>query len=227
MNPIEISLFPIPGTVSLPFSKVSLHVFEPRYRKMIKDSIDANRRIGIAHTQKVISESKVDPSAPLEDKLSQNQATYQPYPIFSAGFAKILETLPDGRLMVEINTDCRYEIVEEMQQVPYKIVLCQPFLDESNDIKPEDIKGLNYVDANTLRLQLDEALLELLKGQDQNLTQYLQSSSWVDQTLEEYSYKIYTIVSFEPDVLQKVLELRSSFERISFLKDILTRPPLQ
>ncbi len=227
MNEVEISLFPIPGSVTLPFSKIPLHVFEPRYRKMIKDSIEAHRRVGIAHTQKILSEAKIDPKASAEEKLNQNQATYQAHPIFSAGFAKILETLADGRLMVEINTDCRYEIIEEKQQVPYKIVICKPFLDESKSLKSEELKGINYIDPQTLRLQLDQALIELVKGQDETIVNYLKSLTWTEQTLEEYSYKIYSIVGFEPDVLQKILELRSSFDRISFMKDILTRQTLQ
>ncbi len=225
MNEIEISLFPIPGSVTLPYSVVPLHVFEPRYRKMITDSVTAQRRIGIAHTIKKIAESKVDPKSTLEERLSQNQSSYLAHPIFSAGFAEIKETLADGRMLVEIRTDSRYEIIKEQQEVPYKIVLCKPYLDESKPSGDQDkVPKLN---ATSLRSDLDSVLIKLVQNQDQNLLAYLNSKDWLDLSDEEYSFKIYSIIGFDPDVLQKVLELKTPSLRISFLNDILTRTELQ
>ena len=211
MNKIEISLFPIPGSVSLPFSKTSLHVFEPRYRKMIKDSIEAHRRIGVAHTQRVIAEAKTPPGAPLEEVLNSNQKTYSAHPIFSAGYAEIKETLPDGRLMIEITMDSRYQILEEVQQIPYKVVLCEPFNDE------------NEISDASLRSQLDQALLNITDKSAQELKTLLNSSEWEAQSFLEYSFKIYSLVGCDPDILQKVLEMKSSVARVQFLKDVLTR----
>ncbi len=218
MNEVEISLFPIPGSVSLPFSKIPLHVFEPRYRKLIMDSVDAGRRVGIAHTIKKISESKIDPKSSLEERLNQNQGTYLSHQIFSAGFVKIIDTLPDGRIMVEILTDSRYQIISEKQEIPYKIVVCKTYNDDSQINDESEVK---------LRLDIDQILLNLVNDQDESLTTYLKSKEWMDLTIEEFSFKIYSIIGFEPDVLQKVLELRSSLSRITFLKDILTRGLLQ
>lgn len=214
MSEIEISLFPIPGSVSLPFSKTSLHVFEPRYRKMIKESIEAHRRIGVAHTQKVIAEAKIPPGAPLEVMLNSNQKTYSAHPIFSAGFAEIKETLPDGRLMVEIAMDSRYQILQEVQQIPYKVVLCEPFNDEH-----ETTDAL-------LRSELDQALLNIADETTQELTTLLNSQEWLNQSFLEYSFKIYSLVGCEPDILQKILEMKSSVARVQFLKGVLTRDRL-
>lgn len=211
MNEIEISLFPIPGSVSLPFSKTSLHVFEPRYRKMIKDSIEAKRRIGVAHTQKVIAEGKSRAGAPIEEILSTNQKTYLAHPVFSAGFAEIKQTLPDGRLLIEILMDARYEIKQELQQVPYKVVLCQPFEDEDTDSD------------ESLRQQLDQILLGLVQADAEELATFFKSAEWKNLTFVEYSFKVYSFIDCAPDILQKVLELKSSVARVNFLKDILTR----
>ena len=43
---IKIPLFPL-NIVVLPFEEVPLHIFEPRYKKMIKDSIENNTPFGI------------------------------------------------------------------------------------------------------------------------------------------------------------------------------------
>ena len=42
----KIPLFPL-NMVVLPFEKVPLHIFEPRYKKMISESIENNSPFGI------------------------------------------------------------------------------------------------------------------------------------------------------------------------------------
>ena len=214
MNEVEISLFPIPGSVTLPFTIVPLHIFEPRYRKMIKDSIDQNRRIGVAHSKREISPSKVKESATEEEMLSSNQESYEAHPVFSAGFAEILETLPDGRMIVQIKMDSRYEITEELQQVPYKVVRCKPYDDEES-----------FEESSILiRDQLDETLLRLPVSNAAKLRAYIESINWKSQSAFQYSFSIYSLVIFEPEILQRVLEIKSTFDRISFLKDALSNP---
>ena len=215
MNEVEISLCPIPGSVSLPFSKVPLHVFEPRYRKMILDSIESKRRVGVAHTQKMIGESKSRANQSKEEILSSNHESYLAQTVFSAGFAEIIETLPDGRMLVEITTDNRYEISAEKQAVPYQIVICRTFQDD-----PEP-------PAQLLRAELDQILQKIALETSEDLSKYLQSTGWLQLNDFEYSFKIYSLVPFDPGSMQKVLELKSVSARISFLIDILTRGPLQ
>lgn len=57
MNPLELTddsftgqvpLFPLPGCVLLPGGLLPLHVFEDRYREMVRDSLRAERLIGMA-----------------------------------------------------------------------------------------------------------------------------------------------------------------------------------
>ena len=203
MTEVEVSLFPIPGSVSLPFSVVPLHVFEPRYRKMILDSISLGRRIGVAHTKRLIAESKNPAFASEAEILNSNQETYEAHPIFSAGFAEIIETLPDGRMVVQIKMDYRYEVIEERQQIPYKVVLCRLYLDV-DDPEPS---------ADQLRKELDLILAPI------------QSESWTRLSTLEYSFSIYSLILLDPEVLQDVLELRSCADRIRFLKDALEGHP--
>ncbi len=216
MNTVEIALFPIPGSVSLPYSKVPLHVFEPRYRKMIKDCINDHRRIGVSHTKRVISEKKTKSHLSLEEHLNTNHESYEAYSIFSAGFAQILETLPDGRLLVQITMDSRYETVEEMQQVPYKIVLCREYKDHSLESK-------NSLLLKEMRMELDETFikLSLQTPSAEEMSQYIKSDQWKMLSDEEYSFAIYSLILFESETMQKVLELTSPLERISFLRDTL------
>jgi len=44
----EVSIFPLPNVVLFPGVVQALHIFEPRYREMIKDSLETDRLIAIA-----------------------------------------------------------------------------------------------------------------------------------------------------------------------------------
>ncbi|MCW5829444.1 MAG: LON peptidase substrate-binding domain-containing protein [Deltaproteobacteria bacterium] len=49
--PDVIPIFPLPETVLLPSEVLPLHVFEPRYRDMVRDSLDTHRVIGMVLLQ--------------------------------------------------------------------------------------------------------------------------------------------------------------------------------
>src|SRR3954471_9890112 len=37
---LRVPLFPLPGAILFPRSQLPLHIFEPRYREMVRDAID-------------------------------------------------------------------------------------------------------------------------------------------------------------------------------------------
>lgn len=186
---------------------------------MIKDSIEQKRRIGVAHTKRVTAPSKMPINANQVDFLNSNQESYEAYPIFSAGFAEILETLPDGRLIVQIKMDSRFEIIEELQQIPYKVIKCTPYIDTDLNENVESIKKLRH--------NLDLMFIDLASANQSGLKAFIESPEWTEIPLEEYSFAIYSLVALEPDNLQRVLELKSPIERISFLNDALSLKFLQ
>ncbi len=201
----EISLFPIPGAVSFPFSVKPLHIFEPRYRAMIKDSVDKKRRIGVTHTKGLIT-------------TKSTHEHFEPHQVFSAGHPEILETLPDGRMIIQIKMDRRYKIVSEIQQIPYKVVECEYFEDHESSVS-EDTK--------ILRRKLDLTLADLLGQQNIEYKKFIESEKWTELSLEEYSFAIYSLVLFDADVFQKILEMQSAEERMSFLYDTLFAKVIQ
>ena len=44
---IRLPIFPLPGAILFPRSQLPLHIFEPRYREMVRDAIDGAGRIGM------------------------------------------------------------------------------------------------------------------------------------------------------------------------------------
>lgn len=98
--PEVIPIFPLPGTVLLPSEVLPLHVFEPRYRQMVRDSLDGNRVIGI---------TQLEPGY-------ENTYYERPdvHPIGCAGVIAQHQSLPDGRYLIVLVGAQRFRIDREM-----------------------------------------------------------------------------------------------------------------
>ena len=211
----NIALFPIPNLVTFPHSVVPLHVFEPRYRKMIQDCIDNGVRIGVCHVEETLSEAKKGQS--LEETLNSNQATYQPQNIFSAGFCELKETLEDGRLLVNIKMDGRYQLKNRVQHVPYQIYECESYNDADYDENMTE----------TMREKLNGFLMKFAaQNEDPRLTEFLESQVWQEQSNERYSFGLFELLKFDSDFSQEILELKSPQLRLEFACRLLNIPVL-
>jgi len=100
-------LFPLPNVVLFPDMRLPLHVFEPRYRKMVQDALATHGTIGMV----------------LLRPGWESDYEGRP-PVFERGCAgKIVaaETLSDGRLNIVLQGQTRYRIVEEHGGEPYRL----------------------------------------------------------------------------------------------------------
>jgi Lon protease-like protein len=120
---IEVALFPIPNSVNFPGIPCPLHVFEPRYRKMVQHCLDHQLLMGVCHTEKVLHAP--DTTKNLKQALHSNQSTYKPCDIFSAGPVTLLEELEDGRMVIEVNINIRLKLEHEVQTLPFNIWACE------------------------------------------------------------------------------------------------------
>ncbi|MFM7144511.1 MAG: LON peptidase substrate-binding domain-containing protein [Alphaproteobacteria bacterium] len=101
-----LSLFPLPNVVLFPGVDLPLHVFEPRYREMVADAMDGDRRIGMVLLR--------------GDWRRDYHGTP---PVFALGCACRIETferLADGRSNLLLKGSRRFEIVEEVPGKPYR-----------------------------------------------------------------------------------------------------------
>ena len=220
---IEVALFPIPNVVAFPGNDLPLHVFEPRYRKLIHDCVDAERMVGVCHTVKAISTPAKNQS--VEKMLASNQATYKPHQIFSAGHCEILETTDDGRIIANVAMSTRLQITEELQSLPYRIVSCQPVTDES---VPADTAQATREEDKALQQQVHERLIHLIEQQtsatdtgEQALADDLKDPAWQLLSPHDYSFKIFQCIAFEADIMQSILELRSAADRLEVFRNLL------
>jgi Lon protease-like protein len=50
---IRVPLFPLPGAILFPRSQLPLHIFEPRYREMVRDAVDGAGRIAMIQSLRI------------------------------------------------------------------------------------------------------------------------------------------------------------------------------
>ncbi len=113
--PAIIPLFPLPNAVLFPKMPLPLHVFEPRYRKMVVDAWKAHRTIGM---------TLLKPGW---------EADYQGRPpLYSPGCAGLIEQcepLEDGRFNIVLRGVSRFRVKEEHGGEPYRLASIQPLAD--------------------------------------------------------------------------------------------------
>jgi Lon protease-like protein len=98
--PNEIAIFPLPRVVLLPGEVLPLHVFEPRYRELVRDALDANRLIGV-----------VEYASGHEESEGKTTPVRQ---IGCVGFIAEHEMLEDGRYLIWLIGLERFQIEEEL-----------------------------------------------------------------------------------------------------------------
>ena len=103
ISPLDLAavpVFPLPGTVLLPRTFISLHVFEPRYRVMMEYCIEGPRLLAIA----MLDDRQV-PDA------HQRPAIY---PVAGIGALRRAARLPDGRYNLVLEGIARVDLSDEL-----------------------------------------------------------------------------------------------------------------
>ena len=103
--PMRVPLFPLAGAILFPRSQLPLHIFEARYREMVREAIDGGGHIGMIQPQ---HPDRDDHRAPL-------------YGVGCAGEIVGIEELEDGRFNIVLTGTNRFRLVSEVELgTPYR-----------------------------------------------------------------------------------------------------------
>ncbi|HSG33882.1 MAG TPA: LON peptidase substrate-binding domain-containing protein [Sphingomonadaceae bacterium] len=112
----RLSIFPLPGAILFPGLQLPLHIFEPRYRALVQDSLARDRRIAMI----------------------QPQAMAEGSPLFSIGcVGKIgeVEALEDGRFNIVLEGEHRFRLLRELDATtPFRQVEAELIEDDDDDV---------------------------------------------------------------------------------------------
>lgn len=119
MFPSLIPLFPLPNVALFPQMPLPLHVFEPRYRKMVADVMGTHKTIGM-----------------LLLKPGWEADYHGRPPVYAAGCAgrvEQCEPLEGGRFNIVLRGLGRFRILEEHAGEPYRVATVEPLADTPGD----------------------------------------------------------------------------------------------
>ena len=107
-----LPLFPLPSTVLFPNVFLPLHVFEPRYRDMVRDALDSDRLIG---------------TVLLKSGWERDYEGRPPvFPVGCSGVITHVEQLADGRYNIVLRGVDRFRIAAEEHGRSYRRALVEP-----------------------------------------------------------------------------------------------------
>ena len=203
-----VAVFPIPNSVAFPGQIVPLHVFEPRYRQLVKYCVDNGVRLAVAHVEKRIHKAKLEDG---DSPLHHNLDTYAPKKVVSAGLCEIIETFPDGRIAVAVQMDRRFALKSCQQMIPFMIYECEEIKDE-----PGDSEELLAVSRQRVLDVLRRVLVSAEVPNGDEL--YARFAKFSNALL---SFKIFSLIEFDADFMQAVLMSQSPLERLQMIENEL------
>ena len=119
--PERIPLFPLPNAVLFPGMPLPLHVFEPRYRKMVSDALNGPRIIGMVLLRAGF-ENDYEGRPPI-------------YAIGCAGRVDRCDTLADGRFNLVLRGLKRFQVLEEHPGEAYRVATVRELDDPAGDVQ--------------------------------------------------------------------------------------------
>jgi len=193
----ELPIFPLP-VVLFPGMPMPLHIFEPRYRKMLVDIRAGDNLFGLSYFDADSSDRDFPPAGHI------------------GCVAEVTETqaLPDGRSNVLAVGVVRYQVEEYIERGDsYLVVRANYFEDNEEDetalkTSAREVAGAFMRVANAIRVINDE------RGNLPDIS---------DTEPQKLSFLVAAAMEIEVETKQELLELRSTSERLGRLRDLLAR----
>jgi len=196
---IEIPIFPLPDLVFFPHTLLPLHIFEPRYRRMIADCLDGARRLAVVM---------------LKPGWERDYEGVPPvYPVAGAGEIIQSERLADGRYNIVLLGKYRIRIEEELASgTLYRLVRAVILEDREPTGGPCALKpGLENLVSAYLRL------LETLDRKDSRLQGLKEDLVSPGAVID----RIASVAVPDPRVRQRLLGTLDLQERLDLTSSII------
>ncbi|HTU02083.1 MAG TPA: LON peptidase substrate-binding domain-containing protein [Candidatus Sulfotelmatobacter sp.] len=196
---LELPIFPLPDVVLFPHTLLPLHIFEPRYRKMVQACLGGNKRLAMALLQ---------PGW-------ENDYYGRPpvYPLAGAGEIVHHEELKDGRFNILVRGTMRVGIVTELRsEQPFRVARVRPIPDRY----PMEGSQALTARVESLKVFYIRILAEVQKGQPEPAKVF---SGIKDPGI--ITDRIASAAIADTDIRQKVLEAVDVPTRIALVQEHL------
>jgi Lon protease-like protein len=188
-------MFPL-GTVLLPNAHLPLHIFEPRYRALIKDVLAGDGEFGVVLIERGHEVGGGDTRFPI------------------GTVARVMQTaeLPDGRWLVDAVGTERFRVTEWLPEDPYPQALVEPVDDEPDGLDPE---------AEERRSAVERLLRQVLALQVELGFPAPSAVRSLDEDPAVAAFEAALLSPIGPMDSQKVLEAPGTVARLRLLEGLL------
>jgi ATP-dependent Lon protease len=188
--PSRLPIFPL-DAVLFPGTPMPLHIFEPRYRRMLVDCLAADERFGL---------------------VPPGRAAEAPPPGAVGCVARVRATheLPDGRSNIVVVGETRFLIRRYVDEgTPYLIAM----VDEFSDRPGPDVPGDALEELRRSFLSYVESLRVITDAPEDDMR-------WAEDP-EALTFQIGATADLDPTAKRRLLELRTASERVELLRELL------
>ena len=193
MSLSHLPLFPLP-VVLFPGTTLPLHVFEQRYRSLLRDCLDGDRRFGIIALHEGGEEQSISPGA-----------------VGCVAHIEESEALPDGRSNILVRGTIRFELVAIVASpAPYLVGRVTEYVDD-----PDTGSGLELLAAHIRDVFLRVAKAARALADDPNPVPRLPDEP------ELLSFAIASMIDLDLNARQQLLVSDSPRERLERLDAVL------
>ena len=190
-----LGVFALPRVVLFPAATLPLHVFELRYRNLVRDALAGERRFALA-----LLKPGYEP---------YYEGTPEIYPIGCAGHIDDVVPLPDGRFLLTLTGTSRVEFGAMTSRAPYRRHQVR-YLEER-----EPARG---------SAEADEALLRLVSAHQQILSALSGRGTaplGTDRPFAETVNRIALALDIDPSLKYALLEEEDVFARAQRIVSLL------
>ncbi|MEO7865551.1 MAG: LON peptidase substrate-binding domain-containing protein [Sphingomicrobium sp.] len=189
---IRVPLFPLAGAILFPRSQLPLHIFEQRYRDMVKDAIDGGGRIAM-----------------IQPQLIDDGHDTALFTVGCVGDIVSVEELEDGRFNIVLLGTNRFQMAEELD-VGASYRCAEILIDTFDDGEPEALSLVHRAEVEQEARRLGEALGLAVD--------WAAVSKLDDETLVN---AIAQVAPFDIGAKQALIEARSFAERTDLLVQLM------
>ena len=193
MSARTLPLFPLP-VVLFPGAVMPLHVFEPRYRRMLADCLAGDRQFGIVYAAETAD----------EELLPQGQ-------VGCVATIASAQTLPDGRSNIAVNGGDRFVFLSYVAAPePYRIAAIESYEDRA---EPLDALAPLADQVRTAFQRAVEAARTLADDRS--------PSPELPDDPSQLAFRMASLIDVDIETRQRVLASRSPHERLIELARVL------
>ena len=189
-------MFPL-GTVLLPFAHLPLHIFEPRYRALVKDCLAGDGEFGVV-------------------LIERGQEVGGGDVRFGVGtLARIVQTaeLPDGRWLLDAVGTERFRVTEWLPDDPYPLAMVEALDEAAADTRSAE--------AEQRRTTVERLLRQVLALQVELGMPAPSAVRTLDENPDVAAFEAALLSPIGPMDAQKVLEAPSTIARLTMLETML------